>query len=52
LETNVDLYAYNPNIRVLGNGAELIWFSERDGWGHLYLYDGKAGRLKNQLTKG
>ena len=41
-----------PNIRILGNGAEFIWFSERDGWGHLYLYDGKTGALKNQITKG
>ena len=41
-----------PNVRVLGNGAEIIWFSERDGWGHLYLYDGKTGTLKNQITKG
>jgi dipeptidyl-peptidase 4 len=41
-----------PNVCVLGNGAEVIWFSERDGWGHLYLYDGKTGALKNQITKG
>ena len=26
--------------------------SERDGWNHLYLYDGVAGRVKNQITKG
>jgi dipeptidyl-peptidase-4 len=41
-----------PNVRILGNGSEVIWFSERDGWGHLYLYDGKTGALKNQITKG
>src|SRR5439155_7386582 len=40
-----------PNVRVLGDGAELIWFSERDGWGHLYLYDG-SGQLKHQITSG
>jgi len=33
-------------------GGELIWTSERDGWNHLYLYDGKTGRVKNQITKG
>ena len=26
--------------------------SERDGWNHLYLYDGKTGQPKNQITKG
>ena len=36
----------------LGDGAETIWMSERDGWNHLYLYDGKTGRVKNQITKG
>lgn len=31
---------------------EIIWFSERDNWGHLYLYDALTGKLKNQITKG
>jgi dipeptidyl aminopeptidase/acylaminoacyl peptidase len=34
------------------DGNEIIWMSERDGWAHLYLYDGKTGALKNQITKG
>jgi dipeptidyl aminopeptidase/acylaminoacyl peptidase len=33
-------------------GGELIWASERDGWNHLYLFDGKTGAIKNQITKG
>ena len=33
-------------------GGELIWASERDGWNHLYLYNGKTGQVKNQITKG
>ena len=32
-------------------GNDLIWWSERDGWGHFYLY-GKDGTLKRQLTSG
>lgn len=36
----------------LNDGKEFIWMSERDGWSHLYLYDGITGRLKNQITKG
>lgn len=33
-------------------GAELIWMSERDGWNHLYLIDGRTGRVKNRITTG
>jgi dienelactone hydrolase len=35
----------------LDDGREIIWASERDGWNHLYLFDGN-GKLKNQITKG
>src|SRR5262249_26901653 len=38
-------------IRLVDNGKEIVWWSERDGWGHFYLYDG-AGKLKNQITSG
>ncbi len=36
----------------LNDGKEVIWMSERDGWAHLYLYDGVSGAVKNQITKG
>ncbi len=36
---------------VKGTG-EIIWASERDGWNHLWLYDGITGEVKNQITKG
>ncbi len=36
----------------LADGREIIWMSERDGWNHLYLYDGTTGQVKNQITKG
>jgi dipeptidyl aminopeptidase/acylaminoacyl peptidase len=36
----------------VSDGKEIIWASERDGWNHLYLYDGKTGQVKNQITKG
>ena len=36
----------------LNDGQEIIWMSERDGWNHLYLYDGRTGQVKNQITKG
>jgi dipeptidyl aminopeptidase/acylaminoacyl peptidase len=31
---------------------EIIWASERDGWNHLYLYDAKTAKVKNQITSG
>ena len=40
------------NWRYLSTTNEFIWFSEKDNWGHLYLYDGTTGKLKNQITKG
>ncbi len=36
----------------VNDGQEIIWASERDGWNHLYLIDGKTGNIKNQITKG
>ncbi len=36
----------------LDKAGELIWMSERDGWNHLWLYDAKTGRVKNQITRG
>lgn len=36
----------------VNDGREIIWLSERDGWAHLYLYDGMTGAVKNQVTKG
>lgn len=41
-----------PNVRPLASGNEAVWFSERDGWGHLYLYDLTTGQVKRQITKG
>lgn len=40
------------NWRYLAGSNEIIWYSERDDWGHLYLYDATTGKLKNQITKG
>ena len=40
------------NWRYLANSNEIIWYSERDNWGHLYLYNATTGTVKNQITKG
>jgi dipeptidyl-peptidase 4 len=46
---NTSIEIKKPEL--IKNGAELIEWSERDGWAHLYLYDGQ-GKLKNQITQG
>ncbi len=40
------------NWHYLPASSEVIWFSERDNWGQLYLYDLTTGKLKNQITSG
>ncbi|MBC7399936.1 MAG: prolyl oligopeptidase family serine peptidase, partial [Mucilaginibacter sp.] len=40
------------NWRYLSKTNEILWFSERDNWGHLYLYDATTGKLKHQIDKG
>jgi dipeptidyl aminopeptidase/acylaminoacyl peptidase len=41
-----------PNWRPIAGNREVIWWSERDGWGHLYLVDAKTGAIKNRITGG
>jgi len=36
---------------VPGHNDRFVWWSERDGWNHLYLYQ-TDGKLVKQLTKG
>jgi dipeptidyl aminopeptidase/acylaminoacyl peptidase len=40
-----------PNWFVIRGGTEVVWFSERDGWAHLYRYDAK-GNVLNRITSG
>ncbi len=40
------------NWRYFPETNEFIWYSEKDDWGHLYLFDLNTGQLKNQITKG
>lgn len=41
-----------PNWRVVNDNSEVVWWSERDGWGHLYLFDAATGAMKNRITEG
>jgi dipeptidyl aminopeptidase/acylaminoacyl peptidase len=51
--TQIGDAAFNESLwRVLPASNELIWWSQRDNWTHLYLYDLATGRLKNRITTG
>lgn len=41
-----------PTLMPLPETGELLWFSERSGWAHLYLYNLETGELKNPVTEG
>lgn len=41
-----------PNVFLNEQADEVIWWSQRDGWGHLYLYDLRSGKLKHRITEG
>lgn len=37
--------------KLLEKSKQMVWWSERSGWSHLYLYD-MEGKLLHQITKG
>lgn len=41
----------HPMLFVKNNPSQFIWWSRKDGFNHLYLYDIKGNQIK-QLTKG
>ncbi|MDB9827702.1 S9 family peptidase [Flavobacteriaceae bacterium] len=53
---NVDTYYESgvraENWRVLFDSDEFIWYSEKNDWGHIYLYDLNTKKLKNRITNG
>jgi dipeptidyl aminopeptidase/acylaminoacyl peptidase len=51
VEERLNTYVETQPLRLINNGQELLHWSERDGWGHYYLYDA-SGVLKNQVTSG
>jgi dipeptidyl aminopeptidase/acylaminoacyl peptidase len=40
------------NWRYLPESNEVLWWSQRSDWGHLYLYDLATGKLKRAVTSG
>ena len=54
-ETHINLMLNQDELPIfvpLPESKEVLWFSERSGWGHLYLYDLESGELKNIVTQG
>lgn len=51
IEERLNTYVEITTPGLVNGGKEIIEWSERDGWGHFYLYDG-TGKLKNQITSG
>ena len=54
-DTQINLSANSedhPPFFVIAETNELVWWSERTGWAHLYLYDLNTGTLKNSITSG
>jgi len=51
IEERLNTYLEERPAGLIHDGRELVWWSERDGWAHFYLYDGE-GNVKTQITSG
>ncbi|MBM3443061.1 MAG: S9 family peptidase [Bacteroidetes bacterium] len=51
IEERMNTYIEVRRPGLINNGSELVHWSERDGWGHFYLYD-SSGREKGRITSG
>ncbi len=52
VETQYESGDGKANWQVLYGSNEYIWWSEKSGWGHLYLGDWKTGKLRGPITSG
>lgn len=50
-EANEDSNLQFQGVRYVKPNGDFIWWSERTGWGQLYLYS-NDGKLKNPITNG
>jgi dipeptidyl aminopeptidase/acylaminoacyl peptidase len=51
-EVEETFFESGGNWRYLSASNEILWYSQRDDWGHLYLYDAATGALKRQVMEG
>ena len=52
IEERLNTYIETKPLRLASGGKDLLFWSERTGWGHYYVYDAGTGALKNALTSG
>ncbi len=50
IEERLNTYVESQRLELLDSG-DMLWWSERDGWAHLYRY-AADGTLRNRLTEG
>ncbi len=51
IEERLNTYVETRPLFLVNKGKELIHWSEKTGWGHLYLYDNKGNEI-NAITSG
>ena len=51
-EVEETFYESQSGWRYLSASNEILWFSQRDNWGNLFLYDSRTGALKRKVTEG
>ena len=51
-EVEETFYEAPSGWRYLAASNEILWFSQRDNWGNLFLYDAETGALKRKVTEG
>ncbi|MEX2465976.1 MAG: DPP IV N-terminal domain-containing protein, partial [Gemmatimonadota bacterium] len=51
-EVEETFFESGGNWRYLSASGQILWHSQRDDWGHLYLYDAESGALEGQVTRG
>lgn len=51
VESNSLMYS-RPNVWLVSDGEEVIWYSHRTGFGQLFIHDAQTGERKNSITSG
>lgn len=51
-EVEETFYESQSGWRFLADSNEILWFSQRDNWGHLFLYDATTGAEKRKVFQG
>ncbi len=52
VETQYESGDGKVNWQVLYGSNEYLWYSEKSGWGHMYLGNWKTGKITGQITSG